>query len=322
MRPLVPNVPAAWGGLPNSIRLIDPSMKEGEYIANSTQQEAMGLPIYAFNPDGEPIDVVNHYMNFGWEYVYHCHILSHEEMDMMHAQVVGVEPKAPTFISAVLSGSGRNKIYTVRWTDNSKNETAFVIERRVRGSTGAWSKLATVQSSVLGVVPFVNTGVGPGIGTRTYIDRIGNTNTQYEYRVYAINVVGDVWNYANPAFNEIVSGGFPTLTLSSLIDTTQPPAPSLAAPTNLNASAVIKNKKTATVTLTWVDPATNAETGFLVQRALNATFTSGVVNTTVGPNITTLKQDVARGTIFYYRVHAFDSTTQSGWSNTAIVTTP
>ena len=42
-----------------------------------------GLPLAAFAPNGEPIDVYNHSINFGAEYVYHCHILSHEEMDMM-----------------------------------------------------------------------------------------------------------------------------------------------------------------------------------------------------------------------------------------------
>ena len=151
------------------------------------------------------------------------------------------------------------------------------------------------------------------------MDRTRNT---YYYQVYAINVVGDTWDYSNPAFNQIpAGGGWPTLTLTSLPGA-QPPAPTLVAPTGLTASAVLKNKKTATVTLNWVDPATNNETGFLIQRAYNATFTSGVVNVTVGPNVTTLTQDVARGTIFYYRVHAFDNTTQSGWSNTASVTTP
>ena len=32
--------------------------------------------------------------NFGWEYVWHCHILSHEEMDMMRPQMVA-EPPPP-----------------------------------------------------------------------------------------------------------------------------------------------------------------------------------------------------------------------------------
>jgi hypothetical protein len=242
--------------------------------------------------------------------VYHCHILSHEEMDMMHAQAVGVAPTAPTFVSAVASGSGNNRRYTVTWVDNSKNETAFVIERS-SNPTGPWSVLATVPSDRL--------GVGPGTGTRTYVDRTRNT---FYYQVYAINVVGDTWDYSNPAFNQIpAGGGWPTLRLDSRVGV-QPPAPTLAAPTNLAASAVVKNKKTATVTLTWVDPPANNEAGFLIQRAYNAGFTSGVVNATVGPNVTTFQQDVARGTIFYYRVYTFDNTTQSAWSNTATLTTP
>jgi hypothetical protein len=239
-------------------------------------------------------------------------------MDMMHAQVVGIAPTAPTFVSAVRSGSGRNQQYVVTWTDNSKNDTAFVIERRVAGSTGAWNTLATVQSSQLGVVPFVNTGVGPGTGTRTYTDLLGNDKTLYEYQVYAINVVGDVWDYSNPAFNNIPpGGGWPTLTLDSRGGS----ASTIAAPSNLTASAVQKNKKTATVTLNWTDNSSN-ETGFLVQRADDAAFSLGVVNATVPSDIITFSQDVARGKTFYYRVLAFNDAHQSNWSNTATVTTP
>ena len=83
----------------------------------------------------------------------------------------------------------------------------------------------------------------------------------------------------------------------------------------------MKNKKTATVTLNWTDNSDN-ETGFLIQRAYDAGFTSGVVNATVGADVTTFTETVARGTTFYYRVHAFNDTTQSDWSNTAMVTTP
>lgn len=314
MRPIVPHLPPEWGGLPNSIRLLDPSMPEGVYLegANTSQREAAGLPIFAFSPMGEPVDIVNHYVNFGWEYVYHCHILSHEEMDMMHAQVIGVEPPAPTFISAVRSGNGNNRVDTLTWVDNSKNETGFVIERRVAGSTGAWQAVATVPSDAL--------IVGPGIGTRTLVNRVGNTNTLFEYRVYAINVVGDAWDYSDPALNEIPSGGgWPTLTLTSLDEPATPDT--VAAPTGLAATAAVKNRNSANVTTTWTDNANN-ETGFLVQRADNATFTLGVVNATVGPNITTLTQNLPRGRSYYYRVHAFNDTTQSGWSNVVNVVTP
>ena len=209
MRPIIPPIPAAWGGLPNSVRLLDPSMPAGAYLANTTQQEALGLPLMAFNPDGEPIDVVNHYVNFGWEYVLHCHILSHEEMDMMRTQAVAVNPVAPTFISAVRSGNGPNRQYAVSWTDNSKNETAFVIERRVAGSTGPWTQRAVVQTEDrvnMTTLPTGSTATGAATGPAQYVDRIGNTNTLYEYQVYAINTVGDTWDYSNPAFNNLPPG--------------------------------------------------------------------------------------------------------------------
>ena len=311
LRPLIPEIPDSWGGLPNSIRLIDPSMPQGAYLAQA--QEAIGVPIFAFNPDGEPIDVINDYVNFGWEYVWHCHILSHEEMDMMHAQVVGVDPAAPEFISAVRTGNGPNRRYTVTWTDNSKNETAFVIERRIfESTTDDWAVVATVESDRL--------TTGPGTGTRTYDDVIGSTNTLYEYNIYAINVVGDARDYSNPAINNIPpGGGFPTLTLVG--GEKLSPAVGIAAPSGLTANAVQRNRNSATVTLTWADNSTN-ETGFLIQRALNPTFTSGVTNATVGANATTFSQTVSRGIIYFYRVHAFNATTQSAWSNTASVTTP
>jgi len=205
LRPLIPKIPDAWGGLPNSIRLLDPSKHEGEYIANTTQQEALGLPIFAFNPDGELIDIINHYVNFGWEYVWHCHILSHEEMDMMRTQAVGVAPIAPSNLTATRVGNGNNRRVDLSWSDNSKNDTAFVIQKATT-VTGPWAVLAILPSDRL--------NVGPGTGTRTYTDPIGNTNQTFFYRVYAINMVGDTWDYSNPAFNEIPpGGGFPTLTL-------------------------------------------------------------------------------------------------------------
>ena len=316
MRPIIPHLPAEWGGLPNSIRLLDPSMPEGMYIegANTTQREAMGLPIMAFNPDGEPVDIVNHYVNFGWEYVYHCHILSHEEMDMMHAQVVGVAPPAPDFISAVRSGNGNNQQYLLTWTDNSKNETAFVIERRVAGSTDAWTTIDAVPSDPLTVA--LSTGV------RTYIDPIGRDRTLYEYQVYAINVVGDTWDYSDPALNEILpGGGWPTLTLSSNDGGGSTPPQGILSPTNLGAGATTRGRRTAVVTLVWQDNSDN-ETGFLIQRADDANFSLGIVNATVVGNVSTFSQNVSRGTTYYYRVLAFNDTTQSGWSNVITITTP
>jgi FtsP/CotA-like multicopper oxidase with cupredoxin domain len=315
LRPILPHHPF---DLPNSVRLIDPSMHEGMYIANTTQQEALGLPIFAFNPDGEPVDIVNHYVNFGAEYVWHCHILSHEEMDMMHAQAVAIAPQAPVLLSAIRAGNGNNTRYDVTWQDTSTNETDFVLERREAGSTGAWTRVAIVPSSVFGVVPYVETGVGPGTGPRTYADPIGNTRTLFEYRVYAVNTIGDRWDYSNPAFNAIPpGGGFPSLTVDSAGLTSGTPA----TPIGLAGTAARKNGKTATVQLAWTDTSAD-ERGFLVQRADDPNFAVNLVNATVGADVATFTQDTSRGRTYYYRVLAFNDFHHSGWSNVASVTTP
>jgi hypothetical protein len=45
------------------------------------------------DPSGNPVTVTNDYVNFGWEYVWHCHILGHEENDMMRLLVLEQYPK-------------------------------------------------------------------------------------------------------------------------------------------------------------------------------------------------------------------------------------
>ena len=50
-----------------------------------------------------------------------------------HAQAVAVSPDAPSGLTATRTGSGKNQAYELTWTDNSKNETAFVIQKSVDG---------------------------------------------------------------------------------------------------------------------------------------------------------------------------------------------
>ena len=326
LRPVIPHLPPSWGGLPNSIRLLDPSMHEGEYIANTTLQEALGMPIFAFNPDGEPVDIINHYVNFGWEYVWHCHILSHEEMDMMRSQAVGVAPAPPTSLTAARIGNGANRRVDLSWTDNSKNETAFIVQRSTT-LVGPYSTIAELPSSRLGVVPYVETGIGPGTGTRSYTDPIGNTNQTFFYRVFALNTIGDTWDYSDPALNEIPPGsGFPTLSLASAasnvaswVDATLP-----AAPSNVTATAAQQGQNSARVTLTWTDNAGN-ETGFRIERASDAAFTSGLVTVTVGANSTTYTTgNLPRNVDFFFRIQSYNDAGGSDWVNAAPfpITTP
>jgi FtsP/CotA-like multicopper oxidase with cupredoxin domain len=161
-----PTAPTQPFDIPNSIRLIDPSMPEGALL--------MGPPLGWQDPLGGPVvgGVLNQYVNFGWEYVYHCHLLSHEEMDMMHSLSFGVRPLAPSGVTAVLNGTDVD----VTWTDNSNNETYFTIFRSV-SLDGPWVKAGTVKSDL----PTTFTDSPPESGT-------------YYYMVTASNLLGYVDN--------------------------------------------------------------------------------------------------------------------------------
>ncbi|MCA9983646.1 MAG: multicopper oxidase domain-containing protein, partial [Anaerolineales bacterium] len=290
VRPIIPHFPFE---IPNSVRLLDPSMPEGAYIANTTAQEAMGLPIFAFAPNGEPIDIINHYINFGWEYVWHCHILSHEEMDMMRPQVVGVAPPAPTDLALALAGD----MVTLTWTDNSINETGFVIER------------ATDAAFTTGIRSFTIAA-----DETTFVDSLAGLSGNFYYRVQGINVVGDTWDYSDPNLNEGAS--FPTKTIASEF-TAAVAVEIITAPTNLVATLVGNTQ----VDLNWTDNSGN-ETGFTIERCTGAGCTDFAAIASVGADVTAYSDSsVTANTTYVYRVFAFNANVNSLPSNEVTITT-
>ena len=283
LRPVIPNVP--WD-LPNSVRLLDPSMPEGVSL------NPVGVAV--FDPAGQPVQIFNHFVNFGWEYVWHCHILSHEEMDMMRPQVVGVKPKAPSNLLALTTGSSSNRQVALTWADNSLNETQFTVQRAT-SPTGPWTTLVILPAD-----------------TTTYNDLVGSTTQRYSYRVFASNIVGDTAVYAG-------SAGFPTETMDSPFSNVATQLP--AAPSDLTAT-VFRIGSRIRVRLNWVDNANN-ETGFTIQRATSLNFTTNLVSSNVGVNSTAFNTgDLAANTTYFFRVRAFNSSGVSAWSNIRIITTP
>lgn len=85
LRPVLPSVPFA---VPNSVRLLDPTMMEG-------------MTWQSFDPlTGAGATITNTRINYGWEYVWHCHLLGHEENDMMRPMTVQTVPSEPTNVVA------------------------------------------------------------------------------------------------------------------------------------------------------------------------------------------------------------------------------
>jgi hypothetical protein len=91
-----------------------------------------------------------------------------------------------------------------------------------------------------------------------------------------------------------------------------PPVSAPAAPSNLTATAV----STSQINLAWSDNSSD-ESGFRVDRALNSTFTSSLVTTAVGANVTSFQATgLAKNTRYYFRVRAYNANGESANSNT------
>jgi FtsP/CotA-like multicopper oxidase with cupredoxin domain len=93
----VPKNPSAPWPLPQSVRLLNPAAPVGSSMGFSQLDPYTGG---AYVPP-----ITNQLYNFGYEYVWHCHLLGHEENDMMRPLVLVTAPTAPTLVTAVTASS-------------------------------------------------------------------------------------------------------------------------------------------------------------------------------------------------------------------------
>ena len=195
LRPIAPRPDRLPFQVPNSVRPLEPALPLGSTLS-FTNIDPLGNPIAP--------GITNQEANFGWEYVWHCHILSHEENDMMRSIAFAVPPLAPTGLTATANVSGT--AVTLAWTNPSVNASGFTVERATDAgfTTG------------LGKTPL-------GLVT-TFADNTVLPNTAYFYRVVANNTVGS----SVP--------GYPTLTADSQPSNTAsvaPPSLVVVSPTSL-----------------------------------------------------------------------------------------
>ena len=168
-------------GLPESVRLLDVTQPVGSTMNFTNVDPLTG--------NAPPTPVTNVMTNFGWEYVWHCHILGHEENDMMRPIVYNVGSVIPTAPSGLVGVINANGLQTdLTWTDptpamtattlgNAANEIGFRIER------------AAVTNAVTGAF----SPVGYALANATaYSDTtiIGGGNN-YAYQVIAYNAAGN-----------------------------------------------------------------------------------------------------------------------------------
>lgn len=194
IKPIVPNLP--WP-LPNSIRPLDITTALG----------TSGVQYTNVDPSGNPVTVLNHLVNYGWEYVFHCHLLGHEENDMMRPMLFGIAPITPTIGTATASKVKGKPVVTVQFVDNSVNETGFTVQRSSNGGT-TWVTPGTVArpAPVLNTATQVVTDSGTSVGTTvSFVDTTVVAGTAYVYRVIANDVIGDT-----------STAGFPSMSVDSV----------------------------------------------------------------------------------------------------------
>ncbi len=180
LRPIAPTLPF---GVPESVRLLDPTQPQGATMGFSNVATLTGNPLVP--------PTTNQVVNFGWEYMWHCHILSHEEMEMMRPISLDVTTSVP--VTPLLATNGAPGIpgspINLVWVDgtpasdpatwgNPKSEIGFRIER------------STVSTRGVELVPYSTISTALANAT-TYQDMTTAADTVYRYRVTAYNASGD-----------------------------------------------------------------------------------------------------------------------------------
>ncbi len=158
--------------IPESVRPLNPTMPTGPMMtAGFTQVDPA---------TGNPMTVFNDIYNFGYEYVWHCHLLGHEENDMMRPIIFRVPASAPNAASgltATAAGTGNSQI-DLAWTIGAFDNTSIPNGFRVQRSTGG--PFATIATVIMGAAATDN----------VYTDTALAPTTSYSYRVIAFNSAG------------------------------------------------------------------------------------------------------------------------------------
>jgi len=170
--------------------------------------------------------VTNVLYNFGWEYVWHCHILSHEEMDMMRPIVLKVDTTLPPAFTVSVPNTGTNRAVT--WTDptpvdltnystfgNPANEIGFNVYR-----------ISTTASATTPFTKLNTAGMLPANAT-AFTDTTATSNGSYIYQVEAVSAAGST--YATTSRMTVTLGTSGTLT----------------APATLTLTGTVSNKPSA-----------------------------------------------------------------------------
>ena len=158
LRPIVPTLPF---GVPDSNRPLNPMMPIGARgDVERPQRDRSRLQQHRHQRQPDRRRSSTRSSNFGWEYVFHCHILSHEEMDMMRPVTVHVPCDAPPDAPVLTFTRGS---VILNWTDGNagrlprpdhlgqlerrRSASASSGPRSTDGSRASFTKVATAPAN-------------------------------------------------------------------------------------------------------------------------------------------------------------------------------
>jgi len=278
MRPVVPVLPFK---IPDSIRSIDPTLPASATIAS-------------FDPTtGQAIRVSNQPMDFGWEYVWHCHILGHEENDMMRPVIFTVAPTAPTIghSSSPPSSDGSPQI-VIPWTNNANWQLTNFVIQRATDPNFTQNLVQTTSGKVVApyVAPF---GSYIPASATSFTDTSVTDGVHYYYRMRAESDAGySDW----------------TTWTSQIAHATPPRTPTTLRPAPiLQTSAIMAwNESTSPV----------APMSFTLQYSTTSDFSANVTTlpTIAGSARQTLVTGLTPNTTYYWRIQATNNGGSSAWS--------
>lgn len=188
-------------------------------------------------------------------------------------------PTAPNAPARLSVSAGSSSQINLQWADLSDNETGFQIERAT-GPTGAFAKIADA-----------------GANATTYSDNGLAGNTQYCYRVRAMNGVGP------SAYTDVQCA-------------TTPAAPA-GVPQNLAAAAA----STTQINLSWTG--VGGAASYQLERSPNGSDGWTKLADLPGSATTYSDPNLTPNTRYFYRIRALNATgAPGGYSNVADATTP
>ncbi len=257
-------------GLPNSVRRLDPSQPEGAMTGFTQINTNTGLPA----------SMANAIQDFGWEYVWHCHILGHEENDFMRPIIFHANEAIPTAATG-LTAIGSGTQVALNWTDVASTEFQYRVERAAVGAT-AWTALATMPAN-----------------STQYTDAAAGANASYQYRVVAVGQAGQ-----SPSNTAVVAA--------------LPNAPTSISVAQSGSNLVLTWADASTTETSWSVQRATVTAG-VVGAFSNVSFALPTGTTATTGNRTATDNGVVAGSSYVYRVAAVNATGSSAYVQSAAV---